>query len=160
MDNYKYYFAQSKSDDTYPLVYVNLIDYRRGATDKVEVELRNPIPRKPVMCDFHVGNKDIFHKRIADVMKSFDIEGVEFLPAEIDDGKGNFYDDYVCVVVDDNTYEALDKEESIYEYRNRIYRIQKLVLDKNALEKIPFEKTSWYAIKRSSRILPFPSVCC
>lgn len=111
--------------------------------------MRNPIPRKPVMCDFHVGNKDIFHKRIADVMKSFDIEGVEFLPAEIDDGKGNFYDDYVCVVVDDNTYEALDKEESIYEYRNRIYRIQKLVLDKNALEKIPLKKRLGMRLKEA-----------
>lgn len=142
MDNYKYYFAQGKFDDTYPIVNVNLSRYRREATDKVEVELRDPIPRNPVMADYHFGNKDIFHKRIADVMKSFDMEGIEFLPAEIDDGKGNIYDDYVCVVVDNNTYEALDKEKSdcFMDEDTLMYDIKKAVLDRNVLAKIPLKK--------------------
>lgn len=148
MDNFKYYFIRGKRDDTYPLVNVDLMDYRRGLTDKAEVALRNPVPRKPVMTDFHFGNKILLRKRIADVMKSFDMEGVEFIPAEID-VKGEIYDDYVCVVVDNNTYETLDKEKSIYEYKNGMCYIQKLVLDINALDKISLNKRLGMRLKEA-----------
>jgi hypothetical protein len=63
--------------------------------------------------------------------------------------KGKLYDDYVCIIVDNNTYEALDKEKSIYEYRNRMYHIHKLVLDRNALEKIPLNKRFGMRLKEA-----------
>jgi hypothetical protein len=92
------------------------------------------------MADFLESAKDIFTKRITDVMQAMNMEGVRFFSAEIDDTKGRTYDNYVCVFAEDNTYELMDKEKSEYTYRNDLYRIPKLVIDREKLNEIPLNK--------------------
>lgn len=151
MDSYKYYFIRGKRDEAYPLVnLLNLSEYRRELTDKIRVGLRNPVPRTPVMTDFHFGDKTVLHKRIADVMQSLNMEGVEFIPAEID-VKGEIYDDYVCVIVDNNTYEALDKEKSDFfiDEDTLMYNIKRLALDRDVLAEIPLSKRLGMRLKEA-----------
>lgn len=150
MDNSKYYFVKRKGDQAYPLCDIlNMTDVEDGEADILQVEISDP-PRKPVMADYLSSAKDIFSKRIADVMRSLNMEGVRFLPAEIDDTRGNTYDNYVCVVVDDNTYEALDKELSDFTYRNGRYRMKKIVLDKDVLNQIPLNKRLGFRLRESA----------
>ena len=130
MDNSKYYFVKPKSDQAYPLV-----DILEEDDDLWELELSSPVPRKPVMADFLSGAKDVFDKRIADVMQSMNMEGVQFFPAEIDDTKGNIHDNYVCVIVDDNTYELADKERSVSTSDGK-----KMIIDREKLSEIPLNK--------------------
>ena len=141
MDNSKYYFVESKKDDTYPLVNIlNLTEVKFGREDILEVVVGKPIPRNPVMADFLESAKDIFAKRITDVMQAMNMEGVRFFSTEVDDTKGTTYDNYVCVFAENNRYELLDKEKSEYTYKNRLYRIPKLVIDREKLFEISLNK--------------------
>ena len=146
MDNSKYYFVESKGDKAYPLVASqNFTKVKFGKADILEVIIRPPVPRKPVMADFLSGSKDVFDKRITDVMQSMNMEGVRFFPAEVDDTKGNIHNNYTCVYVDDNTYNLLDLEKSTYEVDDDdedeiIYTAQRVVIDRKKLNEIPLNK--------------------
>lgn len=126
MDNSKYYFVKRKSDDTYPFVALqNLSQVELGKTKTLEVIIRPPVPRDPVIADFFSGSKDIFSKRITEVMKAMNMEGVKFIPAEIDDTKGKVYDNYECVIVDENTYQLFNDIDSDYVKSGRRYQFKK-----------------------------------
>ena len=141
MDNSKYYFVKRKGDQTYPLVALqNLGDVQFGEADTLKVIIKPPVPRNPIMADFLSGSKDIFDKRITDVMQSMNMEGVRFFSTKIEGAKGNIYDNYKCVYVDDNTYELLDKEHSDFTFSSRLYSYKKLVIDREKLSEIPLNK--------------------
>lgn len=141
MDNSKYYFVERKGDQAYPIIDIqNLTNVQFGRERILQCCIGEPRPRNPVMADFLSSGKDIFTKRIADVMQSMNMEGVRFFPVEIDDTKGTIHDDYVCVYVDDNTYQLMDKELSVYHYEDRIYSFSKLIIDREKLNEIPLNK--------------------
>ena len=75
-------------------------------------------------------------------MYVMNMEGVRIVPIELSDQKGGYIEDYYCIYVDDNTYEALDKEKSDYEYDEEcdMYYINGYVLDREVLKKIPLNK--------------------
>jgi hypothetical protein len=63
--------------------------------------------------------------------------------------KGEIIEDYICVVVDNNTYEAMDKEKSDFTMGRRSYNISKVVLDKKVLEEIPLTKRLGFRLKEA-----------
>ncbi|MCX8745840.1 hypothetical protein J3U68_10545 [Snodgrassella sp. B3882] len=136
-NNFEYYFMQSKSDAAYPM-----IDLLNEHAEIIEAQLGDPLPRRPVLADYLTGAKDFVTKRVAQVMMSMNMEGVRISPIKLADRKGGYIDDYYVIFVDDNTYEALDKTNSEYEYDEEceFYFIEKIVLDKEALAKIPLNK--------------------
>ena len=141
MENeFEYYVMNSKGDDTYPLLKVVGRKYtEEGLESLLYLEFNDPVPQNPVMADFLSGPYDFVSGRIADVMKSFDMEGVEFIPGELTDHKGRTIKDYYCINVECNTYEAMDKVKSDYEYDEDVdcYWVNKIVLDKEVLKQIP-----------------------
>ena len=141
MDNSKYYFVKRKGDQAYPLVDIlNLTKVKFGKEDILKVVIGKPVPSKPVMADFLGGGGDFFDKRITDVMKSLNMEGVRFFPVELDNTKGTIYNNYECVSVEDNTYELLDKEHSDFTFSSPLYSYKKLVIDREKLSEIPLNK--------------------
>ena len=150
MSEFKYYIMKRKSDQVYPLLRITGRDYSEGRQIKlVYLEFNSPIPRKPVMADFLSGSETIVSKRIANAMQQLNMDGVQFVPTELTDTKGNITEDYVCVVVANNTYEALDKEDSEYMFDEPIYEIEKIVLDREVLGKIPLNKRLGFRLKEA-----------
>ena len=146
MDNEKYYFVERKEDQAYPMISItNMGKVERGEDDVLECYI-DPVLRKPVMADYLRSAKDVFSKRIADVMQAMNMEGVHFYPTEVDDTKGSVYNDYVCVVVDCNTYKLLDLKKSEYEMDDEIdpdnpmFDVYKVVIDRQRLNEIPLHK--------------------
>lgn len=136
----EYYFMCRKDDQAYPLVKIVDEEYKENSALKLmHLEFNDTILSNPVMADFLSGSKDIVTKRIADIIKGFLLKGVGFIPTELTTPKGDIIDDYICVLVDCNTFEALNKEKSVYTRKRVSYNIQKLVLDQEALKKIPEE---------------------
>ena len=137
MKDFEYYFMKSKEDQTYPMI--DLLDQSK---EIIEAQLGDPLPRRPILADYLTGAKDFVTKKIADVMLAMNMEGVRIVPIELSDQKGGYIEDYYCIYVDDNTYEALDKEKSDYEYDEEcdMYYINEYVLDREVLKKIPLNK--------------------
>ncbi|QII71383.1 imm11 family protein [Apibacter sp. B2966] len=137
MKDFEYYFMKSKEDQTYPMI--DLLDQSK---EIIEAQLGDPLPRRPILADYLTGAKDFVTKKIADVMLAMNMEGVRIVPIELSDQKGGYIEDYYCIYVDDNTYEALDKEKSDYEYDEEcdMYYINGYVLDREVLKKIPLNK--------------------
>lgn len=146
MDNSKYYFVERKGDQAYPMINIKNIGNVRRGTDNVLECYISPVLRKPIMADYLRSAKDVFSKRIADVMQAMNMEGVHFYPTEIDDQKGTIHDNYMCVYVDDNTYRLLDLEKSEYDIDdeidkdNPLYDVYKIVIDRKKLSDIPLNK--------------------
>ena len=150
MSEFKYYIMKRKSDQAYPLLRITGRDYSEGRQIRlVYLEFNSPIPRKPVMADFLSGSETIVSKRIADAMQQLNMDGVQFIPTKLTDTKGNVTEDYVCIVVDNNTYEALDKEESDYIKGKYSYDIEKIVLDREMLGEIPLSKRLGFRLKEA-----------
>ena len=137
MKDFEYYFMESKEDQAYPM-----IDLMDENGEIIEAQFGDPLPRRPILADYLTGAKDFVTKKIADVMLAMNMEGVRIVPIELSDQKGGYIEDYYCIYVDDNTYEALDKEKSDYEYDEEcdMYYINEYVLDREVLKKIPLNK--------------------
>jgi hypothetical protein len=107
------------------------------------------------MADFLYAPKDILSKRIAAAMQEMNMEGVQFLPTRLTMPKGEIIEDYICVLVDNNTYVALDKEKSVYTKDDDddedmvFYTVEKVVLDRKVLAKIPLSKSLAFRLKES-----------
>jgi hypothetical protein len=56
-------------------------------------------------------------------------------------------EDYICINVEDNTYEAMDKEKSDFEYDCGSYWINKIVLDREILKDIPLNKRLGFRLR-------------
>jgi hypothetical protein len=156
-NDFDYYLIESKSDETYPLIRIAGRDNRENPT-LMHLEFNDPVPRNPVMADYLEGSENFFIARIADVIKKLNIDGVRFIATELTDPKGNVYDNYFCLNVE-NDIEAMDKEKSEYVYKYRIYSIRKFVLDREALKKIPLEKRLVFVLEEAlSRVVFHKSV--
>lgn len=137
MKDFEYYFMMRKEDQAFPMI--DLLDQR---TEIIKAQLGDPLPRRPILTDYLSGSKDFVTKKIANVMLAMNMEGVRIVPIELSDRKGGYIDDYYCIYVDDNTFEALDKKKSDYKYDEKcnMYFINKYVLDREVLKKIPLNK--------------------
>lgn len=147
MDNFEYYLLERKGDQTYPLIRI-----ADNHSEIMQLEISEPKHRKPVLADYLRGSEDFLKKHIVEAMQALNMERVKFRSTELDDGKGNIIDDYVCIIADDNCYKALDKEKSDFKYneeRNR-YRIKKVVLDRKVLSEIPLNQRLGFCLREAS----------
>jgi hypothetical protein len=139
--DFEYYVMRRKGDQAYPLIRVVNED-----SEIMELEFNGSV-RNPVMADFLSGPLDFVRKRIADVMQSLNMEGVRFIPTKLTFPKGEITEDYICINVEDNTYEAMDKEKSDFEYDCGSYWINKIVLDREILKDIPLNKRLGFRLR-------------
>ena len=151
-ENFKYYVMNSKGDQAYPMLKIVGRDFDENNKLKlVYLEINTPKPNKPVLADFLYASKDILSKRIANAMQEMNMEGVEFVPTQLTLKKGEIIEDYICVSVDNNTYEALDNEKAIFTKDDDfpIWNVEKIVLDKKILEQIPLNNRLGFRLKEA-----------
>lgn len=95
-----------KGDQAFPMI--DLLDQRK---EIIKAQLGDPLPKCPILADYLTGSKDFVSKKIANIMLAMDMEGVRILPIELSDRKGGYINNYYCIYVDSNTFEALDQRE-------------------------------------------------
>ena len=107
--------------------------------------------RKYEIVDYHVQYPySVISKKIYDGLRGIEMEGTQFIPAAITGKEGERYEHYFYLHVY-NFLPAMDMEKSVYEWDNVINTadIEKLRIDKNALEKIPLEKRLLFRLKEN-----------
>lgn len=161
-DNNEEYFYVKSIGDNYPMLDYLLGDYTEvdksialDTTKKRVVKFAPPIPSKPEFADLHylTQHAPIISERLKDVLESFNLKEVQFLPAIIRDDRGNDHDDFFIVHVY-NEIKGLDKEKSDWEQsrynKERAKNIEKLVLDNEVLDQIPLEDRLVFALWEQS----------
>jgi len=107
-----------------------------------------PVPRNPVMVDYHPVPYTVVSKKIYDILQPLFINGVQLIPATIT-GKDNvLYEDYFYLHIY-NIYELLDRDLSVYDWDDFVEQaedIEKIVISKN-IEKIPLKERLIFKLK-------------
>jgi hypothetical protein len=110
------------------------------------------------MADFLKGSECFFNKKIADVINGLKLDYIKIIKTQWVGKQKDIVEKYFCLNVD-NDIEAMDKEKSEFIYKYRVYSIKKFILDKAALEKIPFEKRLIFVLDEApSRVVFHKSV--
>jgi len=142
--DFEYYIMRRKNDKAYPLV--KITDY---TDDLIKLAFNSPIPKEPVMADFLSAPKVVISKRIAELMKKLDMEGVQFIPTILTDEKGDSTETYLCVLLENNIYPAMDKKQSDYIFQNECYTINRFILDKDILSNIPLKQRLGFCLQEA-----------
>ena len=112
-----------------------------------------PVQPKPKMVDHLSCDHSVFSKKVFDVLEPLNIKGLQLVPVVITGNKGEKYDNYWVANIY-NRMECFDKEKSIYKIRQLIKvwgPIEKLVLDKENLSKIPLDERLVFIPKETSQ---------
>ncbi|WP_128330632.1 imm11 family protein [Apibacter sp. HY039] len=151
MENY--YFVRRKSDQAYPLLCITERDNEFNPT-LINLEFNGTIPKNPVMADFLSGPELFFTEKVCEVIKSFALSYVRFIATELTTPKGACIEDYFCMQVD-NDIEAMDKEESDFEFEHDAYWIEEMVLDRESLNIIPLNERLVFVLQESPDMVLF-----
>ena len=143
-NNFDYYLMRRKGDQAYPLL--KIVDEE---SEIMELVFNSPVPANPVLADYLSGPEDFVTKKISEAMQKLGMDGVEFIPTRLTGKDGAVIEEYVCISVDCNTYEAMDKEKSEFEYEYGSYWIEKIVLDIDILKNIPFNKRLGFRLREA-----------
>lgn len=117
----------------------------------VKLRLGRPIPKKPVMVDFHEASEPVFSPRMKEALEPLDLHGVQFVLADVqvkpDDVRPywvmHVYNWIVCV---DRTRSVL----SIDTDDGGVLGVRKLVLDEQVLSEIPLERRLVFCPKETT----------
>ena len=101
-----------------------------------------------LLCDC----REIFSKKIYDVLKDISVKDFKLVPTIIEDKKGEKYTDYWSANIY-RDFAFLDKEKSEYSRINAKGRwsgVEKMVIDKELMSQVPLEERLIYISKESS----------
>jgi hypothetical protein len=157
MNEFDYYLIERKGDKAYPLIAgtsgsAHTYEYleKRGEyienPQKMEFSFCKPIPRKPVIGDYFSETESVVSEKIKNVLESMHIKGIQLIPAKVESNKGDIYENFYYIHIY-NIIEAMDKENSKFEYEYEMYYIDSFTLDNKVLEKIPLEERLVFKLK-------------
>lgn len=114
-----------------------------------------PIPRTPQLADYHFlsDHAPVISERIKNVLETFPLKNIQFLPTIIRDREGREHTGFYIIHAI-NLLACMDKEKS--EWKPSKYeegwadKIDKLVLDNTLLDKIPLEERLVFAAKENN----------
>jgi hypothetical protein len=152
---FRYFVLQRTNNDNYPLLGsddANLSSYlyrdkQIADNYKAKLKLGKPIPRNFIMADYHSLPQSVVSKRLMDILNSFDLEQVNFIPALVDTPKGEF--DYWILNTRRNIIDCLDREQSrttLSEDKSLILQIERLVLDQEKLAELPENRRKIFCV--------------
>ena len=154
---FEYYIVDANDNGQYPLLVVTENEDYEFEEEMIEnpepmtYVLGEPVPKKPVMADYHFSERSVISKKIYDALVPKNIEGIQFIPAIITGKKDEIYEDYFYFHIY-NYLSVMDKEKSIYKWMktaNVANPIEKLVLNQKALEEIPLEKRLIFRLREN-----------
>jgi len=157
MDNFEYYILFSVNTPQKPSIVLT------GKPKRTEILVQHPVKinkvelkfegtyKTPDIMDFHHdGIHDAISDKLFNVLNPLQIDGIQLIPATILEPKGGtVYDNYYYLHIY-NRIQCLDKNKSVYmgdEDMGIILAIDKIVLDQEALSKIPLEQRLIFRMK-------------
>jgi hypothetical protein len=160
---FDYYFIGSTYPDNVPLLTVddeidagNIAFLSRStmvpSNYVARVRFGAPIPAKPRLADYFSldGGDSVFSKKIYDALKNHSIKGLQLVPTIIKGKKDEEYKDFWIANIYQQIY-SFDKEKTEYDgvddFTNTWEDIEKVVLSKKLLSKIPLEERLVYVAK-------------
>ena len=111
--------------------------------------LGTPVPRKPILVDFHSSPYSIVSQKIGNVLKNLNTKGLQLIPATIEGKNNELFENYFYL----NIYKmlnALDRDKSVYkwdDFLHEAYSIEKLVLNEPFLNELPLEDRLVFRLK-------------
>lgn len=128
--------------------------YEEAPLDTTETRIvcfGDPVPRKPLLADHHylIEGAPVISDRLKNVLESLNLKNMQFIPAIIRDDKEDEHEGFFIIHVY-NMIRCMDKEQSKWRpspwNSENAINIDKLVLDNEALDKIPLEDRLVFAL--------------
>ena len=142
-------------DDDHPMWLLSEDEPIANPGEPYRLCFNSPIPKKPVMTDYHSLPKSVVSLKIANVLEPLNTYGMQLIPAQVRNNNTNeIYPDYHIIYIY-NKIECLDMKNATYkisESNGKVRAITKLVLDKEILSKIPLEKRMVFCLKEALSI--------
>ena len=156
MDNeFDYFVIESENggDEIYPLIDIVEMDDEDNPS-LMSIEIGEPFLKNPIMADCLEGSEWFFSKKIYDIINDLKIDYIKLIETKWIGKYKNIDEKYWCLSIE-NRIEAMDKEKSVYKKPQRTYKIQKFILDKTSLEKIPLEKRLIFVLQEEPASIVF-----
>lgn len=162
--NQEYYFMKSTGIDfpmldyagSQPIKNSNLFYSREAIDDSKVIPLMfaRPIPRNPKLADvLHVGGSLVISERLKDHLSKLKLKDVQFIPATIQDDSDEVHEGYFIIHIH-NIIRCADLKKSKWtrSVRNpdRVQSFDKLILDNEALDKIPLDSRLVVALQEEN----------
>ena len=165
MNEFEYYIIDRAGDKAYPLIgpqddsrHTMMYPMTKTRIENPELnhfKFCDPIPRKPVIGDYFSSPESIVSSKIAEVLNTMHITGIQLIPAEIETNTGDILEDYFYIHIY-NYLKAVDREKSEYtedDYDpDLLLWIESLELDKNVLKNVPLIERLVFKLYEDSSI--------
>ncbi|MFP2927219.1 imm11 family protein [Pyxidicoccus sp. 3LG] len=122
----------------------------------IRLRLGAPVPRAPVMVDYHSLPDPVVSERLKDVLEPLDLHGVQLVPADVKVTPDDVRRYWMMHVYNEIT--CIDRQRSLLsidEDDGDVLGIKKLVLDEEVLRGIPLEKRRVFALAESVSTILF-----
>jgi hypothetical protein len=153
--NEDYYVINRAGGSQYPLLEW---DQRSGifskglpvtVTEPIKLRLGAPVPKKPVMVDYHSLPEPVVGQKIFNVLNPLDIDGTQLHPADVKMPDGEKLRYWLLHVFNEIICVDRDKSKVSLSRSGRVQGIDRLVLDEDILQNIPLEKRLIFVLKES-----------
>lgn len=158
-----YFILERENNDDFPLLSWNETSDGFGLgvlnnnTKSVKFHIAEPISANFQLVDYHEAPEPVISERLESVLNPLNVHGVQFVPAIVSDLRNplheplNYYLMHVWYRI-----ACLDKSHSQIRSNKagtRIFSIDKLVLDENALKQIELPKRLMFFLAEKTSIL-------
>ncbi|ATB44653.1 imm11 family protein [Corallococcus macrosporus] len=143
----EYCVLESAASNDYPMLswdeyFVGLVRPKpvKPLGRPVKLRLGKPIPRNPIMADFHELPEPVFSPRMKNALEPLGLHGVQFIPADVLVKPDDVRPYWIMHV--HNWIACIDRERSVVSLHEDgdVFGVQKLVLDERVLEAISLEQ--------------------
>ncbi|MBZ4420425.1 imm11 family protein [Myxococcus sp. RHSTA-1-4] len=119
-------------------------------TRPIRLRLGAPVPRNPVMVDYHSLPTPVVSERLKDVLEPMDLHGVQLVPADVKVAPDDVRRYWMLHVY--NEIACIDRQRSTLSLYSDgdVLGIDKLVLDENVLREIPLEQRRVFVLAEST----------
>ena len=145
-NEFEYYKVTISNTEDVPLISEDddcpIYLYKKVAIENpklMQFKLAEPIPRKPVLADYLSTPSSVVSKKIFNVLEPLKIYGIQLLPAKIRGKDNKLVSGYWAIHIFNNI-KCVDKKLSDCKIEDGLGYVNKIVLDKKVLKKIPLKE--------------------
>lgn len=119
-------------------------------TTPIKLRLGAPVPRAPVMVDYHSLPTPVVSERIKDVLEPLDLFGLQLVPADVKVKPDDVRRYWLLHVF--NRIGCIDRQRSVCKFYSEgdALSINKLVLDEEVLQEIPLERRNVFRLAEAT----------
>ena len=121
--------------------------------EPVRLGIGKPVPKNPVMADYHSLPESVVSEKIKNVLEPMNIEGIQLVPAVVEGvKKGESYDYWLLHIY--SCISCMDREKSTYKISKSgtSISIEKLVVDEAVMKEIPLEKRLVFELEEGASL--------